>query len=162
MKNLLWLVALLPSLPACYTTLAAVDQDADSAPPVQRIEVEHRLVDPWCRGLPWYGYGFYSGAYLYDPYYRYYYSDPWWYTPPAEKDPHADYPTIGSLGDSPPLPPGARQSRSRDPNSAASRAQQQRRKRPEKRRRATRGTLDDAPSSPRPANPRREQAADDP
>jgi hypothetical protein len=163
MKTHVWKLAIILGLPGCYTTLAPVNQGSDPAAPVQRIEVEHRVVDPWFPGVPWYGYGFYGGAYLYDPYYRYYYSDPWWYLPPAANDPAEDNPAIGSLGDSPAPPPGVRQRRTQDPNAAANKRGQKREKR-EKRgveeRRTTRGTLD-SPTAPHPSNPNRGKASDD-
>ncbi len=95
----------------CYTALSPLDAVEDEE--IQTLRVEHHLVDPWWAYRPGYGYqpygyGYLGALYLYDPYYSYYYGDPWWYIPRYDDegdDPRG--PAVGTVGDAPAPAPRA-------------------------------------------------------
>ncbi len=84
----LWLLLVPISTIGCYTALRPPGPDVDDD--VETLRVEHHFADPYGAFGRWsyfpYGYGAARAFYLYDPYYDYYYGDPWWYLPDVEDD----------------------------------------------------------------------------
>ncbi len=109
----LWLLLVPISTIGCYTALRPPGPDVDDD--VETLRVEHHFADPYGAFGRWsyfpYGYGAARAFYLYDPYYDYYYGDPWWYLPDVEDDdpPPPRGPVVGTIGDAPPPPPRVRE-----------------------------------------------------
>ncbi|MAE70934.1 MAG: hypothetical protein CME06_10755 [Gemmatimonadetes bacterium] len=101
------------STTGCYTTLRPPDSVEEDD--VETLRVEHHFADPYWAFGRWtyfpYGYGAAGALYLYDPYYDYYYGDPWWYLPDEGEDepPPPRGPVVGTIGDAPPPPPRVRE-----------------------------------------------------